>query len=438
MRLVNNSFEKKQMSANREFRGAEDCGLCYSQHPRPKMADQTLAKFINELRILTLLRTEGRATRADMARRLKLTPATITRLVNSLAKRQLLRDVQDAPDPSQPREAGRPGVSVALDAEGAYFLGVEIGVGVLRFALVNMRTDIVESAEVGVSASIEPQEAVAAIAAHLGRLLENQTYRGRIRSLGVTVPGLVNSQGHIVHLPILGWRDVNLLERLEAEIAIPAYVDNNADAAAFGSVYTRPPASNASIIYLKLGTGCGGAAIIGGRLLRGSAGMAAEFGHIRISDGGERCYCGQTGCLETFVNLRALGRSWLGAAGLDEAAFAELPDRAARAAEAGEAAAIFALEQLCLYLAKGIVSLVNIFNPAAVMLGGPLRPAIAGHVESIRRQVAAAIVPGMTVPVISLSSHGKYECAIGAASVAHHHSFDVPWRELANGQEDDA
>jgi predicted NBD/HSP70 family sugar kinase len=402
------------------------------------MADQTLAKFINELRILTLLRTEGEATRADMARRLKLTPATITRLVNSLAKRHLVCDIQDAPDPSQPREAGRPGVSVALDAEGAYFLGVEIGVGVMRHALVNMRTDVVAAAEVSVRAPLEPREAVAAIAAHLASLMENQQYRGRIRSLGVTVPGLVNSQGHIVHLPILGWRDVNLLEQLEAAVSVPAYVDNNADAAAFGSVYTRPPASNASIIYLKLGTGCGGAAIVGGRLLRGSAGMAAEFGHIRISDGGERCYCGQTGCLETFVNLRALGRSWLGAVALGEAAFAELPQRAAHAAKSGDAAAIMAIDLLCQHLAKGIVSLVNIFNPAAVMLGGPLRPAIAGHLESIRQQVAASIVPGMTVPVISLSSHGNYECAIGAASVAHHHSFDVPWRELANGQDDDA
>jgi predicted NBD/HSP70 family sugar kinase len=402
------------------------------------MADQTLAKFINELRVLTLLRTDGEATRADMARRLKLTPATITRLVTSLARRHLVRDIQDAPDLSQPREAGRPGVSVALNAQGAYFLGVEIGVGIMRFALVDMRTDVVESAEVSVTASFGPRQAVAAIAAHLARLMENQQYRGRIRSLGVTVPGLVNSKGHIVHLPILGWRDVNLLEQLEAAVTIPVYVGNNADAAAFGSVYTRPPASNASIIYLKLGTGCGGAAIVGGRLLRGSAGMAAEFGHIRISDGGERCYCGQTGCLETFVNLKALGRSWLGAAALGEGAFAELPQRAALAAKAGDAAAILAIDQLCQHLTKGIVSLVNIFNPAAVMLGGPLRPAIAGHVESIRLQVAASIVPGMTVPVIGLSSHGKYECAIGAASVAHHHSFDVPWREITDSEDEDA
>lgn len=377
------------------------------------MADQTLAKFINELRILTLLRTQGQATRADIARRLKLTPATITRLINNLARRHLVRDVQDAPDLSHPREPGRPGVSVALDAEGAYFLGVEIGVGIMRFALINLRTEVVDAAERSVAASISPQEAVAAAALYLEGLLKSQRYRGKIKSVGVTVPGLVNSRGHVVHLPILGWHDVNLLELPDASIAVPAYVENNADAAAFGSVYTQPLLSKSSIIYLKLGTGCGGAAIVNGRLLRGARGMAAEFGHIRISEDGERCHCGQRGCLETFVNLRALARSYPGADTLDEAALAALPEQAARAADAGDAAAAEALDRLCQYLCKGIVSLVNIFNPAIVMLGGPMRPAIASRVEDISRIVAAAIVPGMTVPQISLSSHGNLECAIG-------------------------
>ena len=400
--------------------------------PDQKMADQTLAKFVNELRILTLLRTQGQATRADIARRLQLTPATITRLIANLAKRRLVREVPDAPDQSQPREPGRPGVGVTLDAQGAYFLGVEIGVGVMRFALVNLRTEVVDSVTHAVKASISPQEAVAAIALHLEGLLQDQRFQGKIRSLGVTVPGLVNSRGHIVHLPILGWRDVNLLERLDASVPIQAYVENNADAAAFGSVYTQPPATNASIIYLKLGTGCGGAAIVDGRLLRGAAGMAAEFGHIRIADDGERCYCGQRGCLETFVNLRALARGFLGTDALGEAAFAALPEQAAFAAAAGDAAAIEALDQLCQSLCKGIISLVNIFNPTIVMLGGPMRPAIALHLENIRQRTAAAIVPGMTVPAISLSSHGDLECAIGAACVAHHHSFDVPWSDLTN------
>lgn len=400
------------------------------------MADQTLAKFVNELRILTLLRTQGHATRADIARRLRLTPATITRLISSLAKRQLVRDIQDAPDLSQPREAGRPGVSVALNAEGAYFAGVEIGVGVMRFVLVDLRTEVVESTELNVKASLRPKRAVAAIALYLEGLMKDQRYRGKIRSLGVTVPGLVNSQGHVVHLPILGWRNVNLLDQLEAAISIPAYVENNADAAAFGSVYTHPPASNSSIIYLKLGTGCGGAAIVDGRLLRGAAGMAAEFGHIRISDGGERCYCGQKGCLETYVNLRALARSWHGTENLDETAFAGLPEKIVQAAEAGDAAARRSLELLGQNLTKGIVSLVNIFNPATIMLGGQLRPALAGQLEEIRRQTASAIVPGMTVPVIGLSGHGNFECAIGAASVAHHHSFDVPWSDLTTDRVD--
>ena len=115
------------------------------------MADQTLARYVNEFRILSMLRTGGQATRADIARRLSLTPATITRLISSLNERGLVREVDDLPRRSQPREPGRPGVSVAVNPEGAYFLGVEIGVGDLRLALIDLNATVVNAAEFRVS-----------------------------------------------------------------------------------------------------------------------------------------------------------------------------------------------------------------------------------------------------------------------------------------------
>ena len=89
---------------------------------------------------------------------------------------------------------------------------------------------------------------------------------------------------------------------------IPVSIENNTNAAAFGEVYRHPKLSDDLILFLKLGNGCGGAAIINGRLLRGTSGVATEFGHMRVAKDGPRCHCGQTGCLETHVNLAALAR----------------------------------------------------------------------------------------------------------------------------------
>ena len=396
------------------------------------MADQTLARYVNEFRILSMLRTGGQATRADIARRLSLTPATINRLVASLAERDLAREVEELPRRGLPREPGRPGVSVALNSEGAYFLGVEVGVGNLRLALIDLCADVVNSAELRVSKTIAPEEAIRTIADHLALLEHDIRFRGKIGSLGVTVPGLVTTAGHIVNLPILGWRDVNLLTLLKDAVKLPAFVENNANAAAFGAVYTEPSIPSDCAIFLKLGTGCGGAAIIDGRLLRGAKGTAGEFGHIRIADGGPPCNCGQSGCLESFVNLRALARNYYGTDALTDSEFAALPGVVAAKCAADDAVAGKALEGLCHYLSLGIASLVNSFNPTVVVLGGSLRPVLVEGLPRIQAQVAEAIVPGMTVPDIRMSLHGNLECAVGAAALAHHHAFDISWSELTS------
>jgi predicted NBD/HSP70 family sugar kinase len=397
------------------------------------MADQTLARYVNELSILTLLRTQGPASRAELARKLSLTPATITRLVSELGRRRLVHELRDAGTSAlSRREPGRPGVSVALNPAGAYFLGVEIGVGIVRISLLDLSASVVSSSAHSVPPTLTPQEAVALVAGELKKLERNARFKGRIHSMGVTVPGLVQLDGFIVYLPILGWKNVNLTELLSRRIDLPCVVENNANAAAFGSVYLQPSLPSVCTIFLKLGTGCGGAAIVNGRLLRGAAGTAGEVGHIRLTDHGHRCSCGQTGCLETWVNLAALARIWRGTDRLTDAEFATLPNDVVKAATAGEPAALAAIGSLTHHLNLGIVSLVNFLNPTTIMLGGVMRPLLEFCLEDIRAEVASRIVPGTLVPDVRMSMLGDFECALGAASLAHHCAFDLSKVDLAD------
>ncbi|MEP7453892.1 ROK family transcriptional regulator [Phyllobacterium sp. SB3] len=397
------------------------------------MADQTLAKFVNERKILTMLRIRGGASRADIARNLSVTPATITRLINSLSDRGLVHDVKLSPfENTVSREPGRPGVSVALNAKGAYFLGVEIGIGILRFALIDLSAGIAASSELHVSKNISPINAAEAIGEHLAVLERDIRYGGKIYSIGVTVPGVVTSEGFVINLPILGWKAVDLLAILSKVITLPCYVENNANAAAFGSVYTQPALPSVCTIFLKLGKGCGGAAIINGRLLRGANGTAGEFGHIRISGEGAKCSCGQTGCLETWVNLSALARAYTGHDDLSESQYAALPGDIVAAAERGDKKAMAAVASFAHWMALGIVTLVNQFNPTTVMLGGTMRPVIQSCLAQIQEAVGAGIIPGVPPPQVRLSELGIFECAVGAATIAHHHAFDISRLDLAD------
>ena len=214
---------------------------------------------------------------------------------------------------------------------------------------------------------------------------------------------------------------MNFLALAEQNFKIPISIENNANAAAFGEVYCNPKQSHDLILFLKLGNGCGGAAIINGQLLRGTTGVATEFGHMRVSDHGPVCHCGQTGCLETHVNLAALAR-YLREAG---ATTGSDPAEVAAAMAEGDLAAKAAVQRLETHLATGMVNLSNIFNPSDIVLGGSLRPILALCLENLRAAVTRGIVPGMQPPSINLSRISRYECAIGAAAITHHAQFDT-------------
>jgi predicted NBD/HSP70 family sugar kinase len=389
------------------------------------MADQTLAKFVNERSILTLLRLNGGASRATISRALSLTPATISRLTSDMLKRGLLREVAATAVPVGEREPGRPGISVAVNPAGAYFLGVEIGVSVMRFVLIDLCAEVVESREDPLSRRITPEESVAAIARVYHAFEADPRYTGKISGGGVTVPGLVTNDGYVVNLPILGWRETNLRALLSSIPGLHFSIENNSNAAAFGAVYTQPETQVACTVFLKLGTGCGGAAIVNGRLLHGADGTGMELGHLNLGEPGVQCSCGQTGCLETWVNLAALSRSYLGREPGPDDDIANLPAVVAKAFTASDAIAIRATQSLASHLSRGLASLVNIFNPSQVILGGAMRPVLECCLDDLKTDVAHRIIPGTRMPELQISHLGPFECAIGAACVAHHKAFDI-------------
>ena len=395
------------------------------------MADQTIARSINERSILTLLRLRGSLSRADIARELSLTPATITRLVADMAKNGLVREVGRGPVKAEAREPGRPGVQVGLDPAGSYFLGAEIGVGVLRLAVIDFAAQLARSEEHPVPSQASPRDVVKLIGERIHALEADPSFTGRIRAAGVTVPGLVAHGGHVVNLPILGWSHIELPSLLAEVIPLPLSVENNTNAAAVGALYAQPSLPTVCTLFLKLGVGCGGAAIVDGRLLRGAHGTGMEVGHLRVSEQGPLCHCGQTGCLEPRVNLAALARAVRGRDDLNAAELARLPAEVAAEAAQGDGRSRAAVADLSHHLGLGLVSLVNLFNPTMIVLGGLMRPLLAMTLPHLGEMVADRIIPGTIMPDLVLSPLDEKECAIGAACLAHHGVFDPASLDVA-------
>jgi len=205
---------------------------------------------------------------------------------------------------------------------------------------------------------------------------------GRVEGIGVGVASLVDfAAGHVVESVNLPLVDVPLRDLLQRRFGVPAVIDNDATAAAIGEHTFGAGAGAREMLMLTLGTGVGGGIICGGRPYRGFSGAAAELGHIIIDVNGPKCpaNCPGRGCLEAYV----AGPAMAGAAAA--AAAAQPASALGRALAAGEqvdarlltrlglegdAGAAAVLARLGEYLGAGLVTLVNIFNPEVIVIGG--------------------------------------------------------------------
>ena len=238
-------------------------------------------------------------------------------------------------------------------------IGIDVGGSGVRASRVAS-----EAADAMVSVPIIDRSVDAVVHAIVGAA---RAARLGAEPIGVGVPGFV-SDGVVLGSPNFpGWSRVPLRDRLEDALGVPVAVDNDANCAALGAWAARGRCED--LVLLTLGTGVGGGVISEGRLLRGATGVGAEVGHL-YAGGEQPCGCGGRGCLETWVGTE--GMRWRAAA----RGYAAPDGRAiVEAARAGEAWATAMLEEAAAGLGRGLVTLVNLFNPDVVMITGGLASA---------------------------------------------------------------
>jgi glucokinase len=202
--------------------------------------------------------------------------------------------------------------------------------------------------------------------------------RDEISAVSLVVPGTVKvEEGAVVTAPNLPCLDgFRLAATLTEQLHLPAFLENDANAAAVGEMWRGAAVGCNTIICLTLGTGVGGGIILDGKLWRGVDGAAAEIGHMCVDPfGGVACTCGSRGCLEVFASATAIVR-------MTREASPRYPDSilqgkddrtAAMIFEAGKQGDELALEifrRMGVYLGIGLANLINILNPEMIVIGG--------------------------------------------------------------------
>lgn len=253
-----------------------------------------------------------------------------------------------------------------------------------------------------------------------------------IVAVSVGAPGPLDPRTGVIFEPpnIEEWHDVPLVDLLGPRVGLPVMLENDANAAAVGEWWIGAGRGVSDLIYITVSTGIGGGIIIGDRLVHGVSGTAGEVGHMTIDLTGPPCPCGRsTGCLEVLASGTAIARmareavqsgrgaALLARAGGDPAALdARIVEAAARE---GDAVATAIFERAATYLGVGVANLLNLFNPARIVIGGGVSKAGGRLFEPVIRvaRQRAFERPGRDAEIVP-AALGDDVGVIGAAAVA--------------------
>ena len=322
-----------------------------------------------------------------------------------------------------------------------YVIGVDIGESRTRVELFDLT--MTERAKVEYpldrSAEHDVDVVVRQIVSGLSTVLRDSGVdQDAILGVGVGVPGIIEQGSEVlVHGQTYGWDAVPLERLLRAHTDLPLRFDNGAKTMGQAELWFGAGKGAQNAIVVLIGSGVGASLISGGATYQGATSSAAEFGHVTVVVGGRKCRCGSTGCLEAYAGAEAIldryGRPM--AADDQELALAELIDAAGTSPLA---AAI--LDETAQYLGAGIGTLINLFNPervilggwAGLLLGGRLLPDIreSARQHSLRHPFAATSIelgrlgPGVvalgaaTLPLESFLNGSSAHSPVGRGSAA--------------------
>jgi glucokinase len=280
-------------------------------------------------------------------------------------------------------------------------IGVDIGGTKVAAGAVDEQGAILEKMRVDT-----PSATSSAINDAIADLVWRLRERHEVEAVGMGAPGFVSAdRSTVLFTPNLPWRAEPLGVEMTERLRVPVVVENDANCAAWAEVRFGAARGQRNVVVLTIGTGIGGGIVVGGVLMRGESGLAAEIGHMNVViEGGVRCGCGNRGCWEQYGSGRALMRDaqdfarsspslamrMLELAGGD-------PDKitgpeVTQAAREGDAAALEIFRVVGGSIGYGMADLAAILDPAMFVIGG----GVADAGELLREPAEKAYLERLT------------------------------------------
>ena len=293
-------------------------------------------------------------------------------------------------------------------------LGIDLGGTQLRAAVIDAHGKILKRAAVSTDVAGGPN----AIIPQMVKLSTEVSadHKTHIIGAGVSSPGPLDLEnGCTSDLPTLpGWLDFPLRETLSHKLNMPVVLENDGIAAANGEWKFGAGRGLNNIVYVTVSTGIGGGIVVDGHLMRGRRGMAGHVGHMMINPNGPICGCGGRGCIEGLAAGPAFS------ANARKAGFVD-GKHAVEAARNGDPKAMELVEKEAEWLGYGFASLLHLYSPDVLIVGGGMSNALDMMMSGIRNQIDRYAMPAFRTVEVVKAALGDNAGLIGAAALATQH-----------------
>lgn len=392
-------------------------------------------KNLNKHAVIDLIRfSPGGISRVELARQLGLTRAAITAIVNDLQKSDLVREVKS------PYSGGRKPIVLEINPSLGYVVGVDMGATHVNLILADFSARQIQEMHMPLDINLGPQVCLNQVDSYLHSLLQSSGLGlAEIKAVGVGVPGpIVTEAGMVSGPPIMpGWDGFPIRDTLQARWNCPVSLNNDAELGALGEWAYGAGRGERDLAYIKVGTGIGAGLLLDGQIYAGVTGSAGEIGHITLEENGPLCQCGNRGCLEALAGGRAIAQRAIEAVHhgqrtlLSEKSPVEsiTAQDVIAAARRGDLFAQHVVAEAGAHLGTAIASLVNLFNPGLVVIGGGVAQIGDLLLDPIRRNVQQRSLRVASRAVrITAALLGRRSSAMGAvvqalSTVLHQSEF---------------
>ncbi|WP_312333813.1 ROK family protein [Sphingobacterium sp.] len=326
--------------------------------------------------ILTFFATKGPSTIPELSKEFNISIPKINECINELIEDALVQD-----NGKSTSGIGRKPNSYGLLPNAAFFVGVQVSHDHLSIVVMNMKKDIIASQEEIPHRLENNQESLQNICREINQFIAtHQIQKDKILGVGINLSGRINYRTGYSYSYFNFYEDP-LSKYFEQELQLRTYLENDSKALAYGEFSSGILKDEKDALFVNVDNGIGLGILINGKIYYGKSGFSGEFGHIPIFDNDIICRCGKKGCLETEASGFALRNRVIaalqnGATSILTKKFNNLEDirlsDIITAAKKDDNLAIELINELGEKLGRGLATLINIFNPEIIIVGGIL------------------------------------------------------------------